>query len=358
MQRRNGLIKVGIACGATCIAFTTAVPILAVAGNGSPPPTSPASAIPERALAAYRTIDGWCPGLRWELVAAIGQVESGHGASGGASLDPDTGVAAPWIFGPPLDGTNGTQRLPVGTWLGWWGLAGPWQQAVGPMQFLAPTFTAWAVDQDGDGTANPHDIDDAAATAAQYLCGSAGEVADERAAVLRYNHSDVYADRVLALADAIASGEVIVGDGWLCPVAGPVSFTDTWGAPRSGGRTHKGVDMFAARGTPVVAPVSGSVEFRPVTLGGLAFHLWGDDGNYYYGAHLDSYGPVSGQVDAGTVVGYVGDTGNARGTSPHLHFEIHPGRTQGAPPAAENPTPTVSIACEANRLGVGLTGGE
>ncbi len=133
---------------------------------------------------------------------------------------------------------------------------------------------------------------------------------------------------------------VLVGtDGFLCPIGGPTSFADTWGARRSGGRRHKGVDMFAARGTPVVAPVSGVVRHRDNRLGGHTFYLNGDDGNVYYGAHLDSYG-ASGRVEAGTVVGTVGNSGNARYSSPHLHFEIKPG---GGP--SVNPTPQVRAAC-------------
>lgn len=340
-----------------CLVATIAVPLLAIMGGGAAPPVGAWSGIPGRALTAYRATDGWCDGLRWQLVAAIGQVESGHGTFGGAALDEETGEAVPWIFGPPLNGSPGVQSIPIGSWLGWWGLTGPWQQAVGPMQFLPSTFDSWAVDADEDGTTNPHDIDDAAASAANYLCGGTeGAIDDERAAVLRYNNSASYADEVLAIADSF--GEfVVVGDGWLCPIAGPVSFIDSWGAPRSAGRSHKGVDMFAARGTPVVAPVAGTVEHRSNSLGGLSFHLWGDDDTYYYGAHLDAYGPIEGWIDSGTVVGYVGDTGNARGTSPHLHFEIHPGRVHGGPSAAVNPTPAVADACAANRIGVGLTGG-
>ncbi len=136
------------------------------------------------------------------------------------------------------------------------------------------------------------------------------------------------------------SAPVIRGEnGFLCPVGGPTSFSDTWGAPRSGGRSHRGVDMFAARGTPVVAPVAGTVRHRDNSLGGKSFYLDGDDGNRYYGTHLDSYG-ASGRVEAGAVVGTVGNTGNARFTSPHLHFEIHPGGG-----SAVNPTPTVRVAC-------------
>jgi murein DD-endopeptidase MepM/ murein hydrolase activator NlpD len=95
----------------------------------------------------------------------------------------------------------------------------------------------------------------------------------------------------------------------------------------------------APRGTPVVNPVSGNVTTKGDSLGGLSFQLQGDDGNYYYGTHLDSYSGATGHLPAGTVVGYVGDTGNAQGT--HLHFEIHIGG-YGNP---INPYPTVARYC-------------
>jgi murein DD-endopeptidase MepM/ murein hydrolase activator NlpD len=128
--------------------------------------------------------------------------------------------------------------------------------------------------------------------------------------------------------------------GIICPVQGPVAFSDSWGDPRSGGRAHKGVDMLSPTGTPTVAPVSGTVRHSGNSLGGLSWHLDGDNGHYYYGTHLSAYANQgAGHVEAGTVIGYVGDTGNARGT-PHLHFEIHP---NGG--AAVNPYPAVAAAC-------------
>jgi murein DD-endopeptidase MepM/ murein hydrolase activator NlpD len=123
-----------------------------------------------------------------------------------------------------------------------------------------------------------------------------------------------------------------------CPVAGPVEFIDSWGFRRSGGRRHQGTDMLAPTGTPAVAPVSGVVTHRSNRTGGLSYHLVGDDGAYYYGTHLSAYG-ASGPVSAGTVIGYVGDSGNARGSRPHLHFEVHPSGS------AVNPFPLLRSTC-------------
>ena len=131
--------------------------------------------------------------------------------------------------------------------------------------------------------------------------------------------------------------------GGSCPVAGAVSFTDTWGDPRSGGRTHRGVDMIAARGTPIVAIYSGTIRrITTSSLGGLSVYLSSDAGDIYYYAHLDGYGDISaGQhVDQGYVIGYNGSSGNAPSWLPHLHFEFHPGGG-----SAVNPYPLVKGIC-------------
>lgn len=127
-----------------------------------------------------------------------------------------------------------------------------------------------------------------------------------------------------------------------CPVNGAVSFSDTWGAPRSGGRTHKGVDMIAARGTPIVAIYEGTIKrISTSSLGGKSLWFRANGDEFYY-SHLDGYGDISvGQhVPQGYVVGYNGSTGNAPDWLPHLHFEYHPGGG-----SAVNPYPLVKSIC-------------
>lgn len=113
--------------------------------------------------------------------------------------------------------------------------------------------------------------------------------------------------------------------GKTCPINGATSFSDSWGAPRSGGRAHKGTDMLAARGASVVAIETGTISrLTTSSLGGISIYFRGDSGAYYYYAHLDGYvaGISSGQhVAVGTPLGYNGSTGNAPAHVPHVHFQ-------------------------------------
>ena len=140
----------------------------------------------------------------------------------------------------------------------------------------------------------------------------------------------------------------------VCPVDGPHAIADDFGAPRvdvievegkdgkvkrkERVRKHQGNDIFAPLGTEIVAPFDGVAVDARNRLGGLAVKVIGEFG-YVYNAHLSRYGKL-GPVETGDVIGYVGTTGNARGTSPHDHFEWHPG---GGP--AVDPNPFLLLVC-------------
>lgn len=170
--------------------------------------------IPAPALVAYQRAesllsqaDATCR-LPWNLVAAIGRVESNHGRIGESSLHAD-GLVKPGIIGPALNGDNGTTRVPD-TDKGKIDGDTVWDRAVGPMQFLPATWEAVGLDADGDGKKNPQDIDDAATAAAVYLCAGAGDLSqrsEASAAVYRYNDSSSYVRKVLAVSEAYAAGD-------------------------------------------------------------------------------------------------------------------------------------------------------
>lgn len=124
----------------------------------------------------------------------------------------------------------------------------------------------------------------------------------------------------------------------ICPAPGS-AFGDTWGAARSGGRKHEGVDMIGREGMPIYAVVSGSVQFKQTPLGGNSAWVTGNNGNRYFYAHLSGFEGSSRSVQQGELIAYMGHTGNANGVN-HLHFEIHPGGG-----AAVNPYPGVRAVC-------------
>jgi murein DD-endopeptidase MepM/ murein hydrolase activator NlpD len=140
------------------------------------------------------------------------------------------------------------------------------------------------------------------------------------------------------------SQTVITLDGrhYACPVEPPYSYVDTWGAARSSGRHHEGTDIMAPRGAKELAYTDGVVSREHTnSLGGTVLWLDGDNGDQYYYAHLSGYAvPAGTRVRAGQHIAYVGNTGDARYTAPHLHFEAHPGGG-----AAVNPYPYVKRVC-------------
>jgi peptidoglycan LD-endopeptidase LytH len=132
---------------------------------------------------------------------------------------------------------------------------------------------------------------------------------------------------------------------YACPMDRSVThFVDSWGAPRSGGRSHKGTDIMGPMGARVYAFTSGVIERQSSSrLGGISLYLRGNDGNTYFYTHLQGYAPggaTGRRVSAGDHIAYNGNTGNARGGAPHIHFERAPG---GGSPV--NPYPYLAASC-------------
>jgi membrane-bound lytic murein transglycosylase B len=168
--------------------------------------------VPARALQAYGVADlalkQESPGcnLSWVTIAGLARIESNHGRYRGATIA-DDGKVTPPIVGVPLDGTGGNRTIgdtDGGVLDGDTGL----DRAVGPLQFIPSTWAKWRSDGNGDGIADPNNIDDAALAAGRYLCAGGRDLATGpgwRAAVLSYNNSDEYGRRVYAAADSYAS---------------------------------------------------------------------------------------------------------------------------------------------------------
>jgi membrane-bound lytic murein transglycosylase B len=169
-----------------------------------------ATGVPQRALTAYAgaalrlAAEQPSCGLGWNTVAALGWIESGHGTHGDSQLD-DAGRATPAIVGPPLDGGDydAISDSDGGAFDG----DATVDRAVGPLQFIPETWARWGADADGDGRADPQQIDDAALAAGRYLChyGDLGSAEAWRSAVFAYNHLDTYVAAVAAKANEYAA---------------------------------------------------------------------------------------------------------------------------------------------------------
>ena len=229
-----------------------------IEGYTSPKVILDRSGIPAPALAAYRTAEqllaGAAPacGLDWALVAAIGRVESNHARFGGNTLD-SQGVARPGIIGIPLDGTNGTARI-SDTDQGAWDRDTSFDRAVGPMQFIPGSWRAIGRDADGDGVANPQDMNDAATSTGVYLCSGNSNVRTQDGlynAIFRYNHSDSYVKTVINIAAAYRNGVTEL----------PVSSLPAATTSSSGGDTNSGFAPAGgsdqAAGQPQSSPTQG-----------------------------------------------------------------------------------------------------
>jgi membrane-bound lytic murein transglycosylase B len=176
--------------------------------------TAARTGVPARALRAYAAAElaqrertPECR-LSWTTLAAIGRVESHHGRIGRSELDAD-GVARPPIIGVALDGSPGVAEI-LDTDGGALDGDPVHDRAVGPLQFLPATWERYGTDGNGDGVADPQQIDDAAAAAAAYLCDGGRDTASGDGwwdGVLTYNRSVEYARLVWAAADRYAGAD-------------------------------------------------------------------------------------------------------------------------------------------------------
>ena len=134
------------------------------------------------------------------------------------------------------------------------------------------------------------------------------------------------------------------GSGSSCILERPYTYVDSWGAPRSGGRTHLGTDVMAPHGARVFAFTGGVVSRESTSAnGGIQLYLQGDNGVEYFYAHLSGYAvPTGARVRTGQLIAYNGQTGNASYTAPHVHFEVHLGGSGGTP---VNPYPYLKRVC-------------
>jgi murein DD-endopeptidase MepM/ murein hydrolase activator NlpD len=208
-----------------------------------------------------------------------------------------------------------------------------------------------AADQDAvaEYLAAKADVDADLVGKAERLVDARHDLEVARATLVEARRASVAAQFNLAV---FAAGSEIAIHGFVFPVGDPHSFGDSFGYPRMMGseyeHAHQGTDIMAPTGTPLLACERGIItKMGTDVLGGTKIWVKGESGTYYYYAHLSAFadGMHDGLVvDAGTVIGFVGDTGNARGGAPHLHFEIHP---EGGP--AVNPYPLLKVVDELTR---------
>ncbi|MFE2039873.1 lytic transglycosylase domain-containing protein [Streptomyces sp. NPDC059477] len=204
--------------------------------------------------------------LDWELLAAIGKVESGHASGGAVDADGDTLTR---ITGPALDG-NGFALI-LDSEGGAWDGDPVYDRAVGPMQFLPTTWKSWGADGNGDGTSDPNNIYDAALAAGHYLCAGdrdLGTADGLERAILSYNYSRDYLDLVLGWRQFYLNGVHTVPDGTAVVPVSPGAGSDTPATrPVPGGGTGDAPDTDDGRGEGEVVDGDDGVPAppRPVT---------------------------------------------------------------------------------------------
>ncbi|MER5674813.1 lytic transglycosylase domain-containing protein [Pseudonocardia alni] len=224
-------------------------PAASVTVPGPAAASTPPSAVPAVVFTAYRDAAAAAPprcGLDWSVLAAIGQAESGHARGGRVAAD---GRTLTPLLGPVLDGSGGTAVVPDSD-DGRLDGDPVHDRAVGPLQFLPSAWALAGVDGSGDGAADPHNVRDAATTAARLLCGSGGDLrtsAGLRDALHTYNHDDGFARLVTGLAAAYAGAAPAV-------VHGETGGNDAL----AGSGTRFGGDPPATTGAGAGAPAGGT----------------------------------------------------------------------------------------------------
>ncbi|MGH9015249.1 MAG: M23 family metallopeptidase [Acidimicrobiia bacterium] len=295
----------------------------AIAANTEAPSDEALAEIPPHLLRAYVDAARTCQGLPWEVLAAIGWIESHH-AQGRA--EPTSGDVRPPIVGPALDGSSGFARIPDPS------EPDGWAHAHGNMQFLKSTWTRWGRLAPGRPAGTSPDYDNAYDSihgAAYYLCGDDGVIEDLNAAILRYNPSQRYLDDVLAKAAAYRRaaapgllGGPIVAGAYTLPLdrgifdAHPEYLTKPH-------HDYPAADIPIAEGTPVYATTNGQVlSVTPASSRcGNGIVLAADDGYRYVYCHANQLLVGPGQpITVGQTVMFSGNTGNS--TGPHLHFGV------------------------------------
>ncbi|MDP3892274.1 lytic murein transglycosylase, partial [Nocardioides sp.] len=215
MKRSRFLVL--LALGAI-IGSAIAAPVTAAAAPASTVPvvdpawvgaTAARAGIPQPAVLAYARAtvmsEADC-GLGWTTLAGIGWVESQHGTIGERRLRAD-GTSSSRILGPALDGAGPVAAIRATPRSSRWHGNAEWDHAVGPLQFIPSTWDDWGSDGDGDGHADPNDIDDAAYAAARYLCADGRDLttgAGWAGGIYSYNHAQSYVDAVHAAAMSYA----------------------------------------------------------------------------------------------------------------------------------------------------------
>jgi hypothetical protein len=289
------------------VAVVGLVTLILVAATGATPPPSPSSTaiadVPLELVAVYQSAAHAC-GMPWEVLAAVGKVESDHGRS-----------TAPGV-------PSGTVNS-----------AG----ARGPMQFLDATWQAFGVDADSDGQANVYDPVDAIWGAANYLCANgAGDRNALRGALYAYNHSDSYIDQVLRTANEYTSASTSPGTHTL-PLDRAVfeQHPDYLTAPH---HDYPAIDIPVPVGSNVFAVTDGTVAMVAANAGicGGTIVISGDDGARYTYCHLSQELVTHDQrVSAGAQVARSGGQPRAYGsgdaTGPHLHFGVAVGGSNVCP---------------------------